>query len=93
MTPRYGSDLIVDILPQCDIRHAALNRAASLCGIHDSPINYLLDQIPEFLEYTDKEISVAMAHGYVRASGFQLSSCANRVISRIDDLERLKEAA
>jgi acetolactate synthase-1/2/3 large subunit len=49
-TPRrYGSDFIVDILRQYGIPYAAFNPGASFRGIHDSLINYLGNDKPEFL--------------------------------------------
>jgi acetolactate synthase-1/2/3 large subunit len=69
-TPRrYGSDFIVDILLRYDIPYAAFNPGASIRGIHDYLVNYLGNKTPEFLECTHEEISVAIAHGYARASG------------------------
>lgn len=77
---RYGSDFIVDILRQYDIPYVAFNPGASFRGIHDSLINYLGNKAPEFLECTHEEISVAIAHGYARASGKPMVAILHNVV-------------
>lgn len=77
---RYGSDFIVDILRQYDIPYVAFNPGASFRGIHDSLINYLGNKTPEFLECTHEEISVAIAHGYARASGKPMVAILHNVV-------------
>jgi thiamine pyrophosphate-dependent acetolactate synthase large subunit-like protein len=77
---RYGSDFIVDILRQYDIPYAAFNPGASFRGIHDSLVNYLGNKRPEFLECTHEEISVAIAHGYARASGKPMAAILHNVV-------------
>jgi len=79
-TRRYGSDFIVDILRQYGIPYAAFNPGASFRGIHDSLINYLGNETPEFLECTHEEISVAIAHGYARASGKPMVAILHNVV-------------
>lgn len=77
---RYGSDFIVDILQQYDIAYAAFNPGASFRGIHDSLVNYLGNKKPEFLECMHEEISVAIAHGYARASGKPMAAILHNVV-------------
>ncbi len=77
---RYGSDFIVDILRQYRIPYAAFNPGASFRGIHDSLINYLGNQAPQFLECMHEEISVAIAHGYARASGRPMAAILHNVV-------------
>ena len=81
VTPRrYGSDFIVDILRQYGIPYAAFNPGASFRGIHDSLINYLGNKKPEFLECMHEEISVAIAHGYARATGKPMAAILHNVV-------------
>jgi thiamine pyrophosphate-dependent acetolactate synthase large subunit-like protein len=81
LTPRrYGSDFLVDILQQYGIPYAAFNPGASFRGIHDSLINYLGNDKPEFLECMHEEISVAIAHGYARASGKPMVAILHNVV-------------
>ncbi len=77
---RYGSDFIVDILQQYDIPYAAFNPGASFRGIHDSLVNYLGNKNPEFLECMHEEISVAIAHGYARATGRPMAAILHNVV-------------
>ena len=77
---RYGSDFIVDILRQYDIPFAAFNPGASFRGIHDSLVNYLGNDKPEFLECMHEEISVAIAHGYARATGKPMVAILHNVV-------------
>jgi thiamine pyrophosphate-dependent acetolactate synthase large subunit-like protein len=77
---RYGSDFIVDLLRRYGIPYAAFNPGASFRGIHDSLVNYLGNQAPEFLECTHEEISVAIAHGYARATGKPMAAILHNVV-------------
>ena len=77
---RYGSDFIVDILQQYGIPYAAFNPGASFRGIHDSLVNYLGNKNPEFLECMHEEISVAIAHGYARATGRPMAAILHNVV-------------
>ncbi|HEX2549122.1 MAG TPA: thiamine pyrophosphate-dependent enzyme [Gammaproteobacteria bacterium] len=65
--PEYGSDLMVDILKQHEIDYVAFNPGASFRGLHDSIVNYRQD-LPWIL-CCHEEISIAIAHGYAKASG------------------------
>jgi len=67
--PEYGSDLVVDILHALGIEYAALNPGASFRGLHDSLVNYGGDSSPRTVLCCHEEISVALAHGYAKATG------------------------
>ena len=45
--PRYGSDLVVDLLRAVGIEHVALNPGATFRGLHDSLVNYGGKRAPE----------------------------------------------
>lgn len=77
---RYGSDYIVDLIQQYDIPFAAFNPGASFRGIHDSLVNYLGNKNPEYLECMHEEISVAIAHGYARATGKPMVAILHNVV-------------
>jgi len=77
---RWGSDFLVDLLRQYAIPYAAFNPGASFRGIHDSLVNYLGNQKPEFLECMHEEISVAIAHGYARATGKPMVAILHNVV-------------
>ena len=63
--PRYGSDLVVDLLTHFGVRYAALNPGASIRGIHESLTNA---GTPEIVLALHEEIAVAIAHGYAKAA-------------------------
>ena len=65
--PRYGSDVIVDLLAGQGIRYVALNPGASFRGLHDSLVNR--PGAPELLLVPHEKLAVNMAHGYAKASG------------------------
>ena len=77
---RYGSDYIADVLRHYAIPYAAFNPGSSFRGIHDSLVNYLGNRAPEILECTHEEISVAIAHGYARASGKPMAAILHNVV-------------
>jgi acetolactate synthase I/II/III large subunit len=81
LTPRrYGSDFIVDLFRHYQIPYAAFNPGASFRGIHDSLVNYLGNQSPSLLECTHEEISVAISHGYARATGKPMMAILHNVV-------------
>lgn len=74
----YGSDLIVDLLASLDIDYVACNPGATFRGLHDSLVNYRHD-IP-LIECTHEEISVAIAHGYAKATGRVMAAALHDVV-------------
>ena len=65
--PRYGSDVMVDLLAGLDIPYVALNPGASFRGLHDSLVNR--PGAPEIILCPHEKIAVQLAHGYAKASG------------------------
>jgi len=65
----YGSDVVVDMLKAFDIEYTAFNPGASFRGIHDSIVNYGGNHHPEVIFCCHEEISVAISHGYAKATG------------------------
>ncbi|MBV9168722.1 MAG: thiamine pyrophosphate-binding protein [Chloroflexi bacterium] len=79
-TPQYGSDLIVDILARLGIEYAAFNPGASFRGLHDSLVNYGGDRSPRTVLCCHEEISVALAHGYAKATGRPMVAALHDVV-------------
>lgn len=65
--PKYGSDLIVDVLEEQGVRFVALNPGASFRGLHDSLVNR--EGAPEMIVCPHEKIAVNIAHGYAKATG------------------------
>ncbi|UII69056.1 thiamine pyrophosphate-dependent enzyme [Pseudomonas sp. HN11] len=66
---KYFSDLLVDLLINQGIEYVCFNPGASFRGIHDSLVHHPDTAVPAILMCCHEEISVAMAHGYYKASG------------------------
>lgn len=65
--PRFGSDVVVDLLTDQGIRFVALNPGASFRGLHDSLVNR--PGAPEIILVPHEKLAVNIAHGYAKASG------------------------
>src|SRR5215470_3887259 len=78
--PQYGSDVIVDMLHACGITYAACNPGASFRGLHDSIVNYGGNRMPELIECCHEEISVAIAHGYAKATGTPMAALLHNIV-------------
>lgn len=78
--PRYGSDVIVDVLRALGIEYVALNPGASYRGLHDSLVNYGGNQRPQMLLCHHEEIAVGIAQGYYKASGKMMGAIVHNVV-------------
>jgi acetolactate synthase-1/2/3 large subunit len=78
--PQYGSDVIVDLLNLCGVEYAACNPGATFRGIHDSLVNYAGNHMPEIIECCHEEISVAIAHGYAKATGKPMVALVHNIV-------------
>lgn len=78
--PQFGSDVIVDILHACGITYAACNPGASFRGLHDSIVNYGDNRLPELIQCCHEEISVAIAHGYAKATGQPMAAILHNIV-------------
>src|SRR5215813_7779879 len=75
-----GSDFMVDVIKSLKIDYVYSNPASSFRGLHESLINYGKNSMPEFITNMHEESSVAMAHGYFKASGkMQMVLCHGTV--------------
>src|SRR5271168_65015 len=75
-----GSDFMVDVIKTLDIKYLPANPASSYRGIHESLINYGKNTMPEFLTCMHEESSVAMCHGYFKATGKPLMTLCHGVV-------------
>lgn len=78
--PQYGSDVIVDLLRACGITYAACNPGATFRGLHDSIINYGGNRMPEMIQCCHEEVSVAIAHGYAKATGTPMAAILHNIV-------------
>src|SRR6266699_320425 len=77
---RANSDFMVDVIKSLNIDYVYSNPASSFRGLHESLINYGKNVKPEFITCMHEESSVAMAHGYYKATGKpQLMLCHGTV--------------
>ena len=58
----------------------AFNPGSSFRGLHDSIVNFGGRESPEIIECCHEEISVAIAHGYAKASGKPMVAIAHDVV-------------
>jgi acetolactate synthase I/II/III large subunit len=79
-TPRYGSDLVVDLLRAVGVEHVALNPGATFRGLHDSLVNYAGPKGPELILTTHEEIAVGLAHGYAKAKGTPMAAVVHDIV-------------
>src|SRR5262245_36216953 len=74
---RPGSDFMVDVLRSLGIDYVASNPASSFRSLHESIVNYGGNKKPEFITCMHEESSVAIAHGYYKASGKMMAMLAH----------------
>ena len=74
---RPGSDFMVDVLRSVGIDYVASNPASSFRSLHESIVNYGGNRKPEFITCMHEESSVAIAHGYYKASGRMMAMLAH----------------
>ncbi len=78
---KYGSDVIAEQIAALNIPFVALNPGASFRGLHDSFVNYETHlPMPELIECTHEEISVAIAHGYAKATGKMMAAALHNTV-------------
>ncbi len=65
----WGSDIAAQMLRRFGIRYVSLNPGASYRGLHDSLVNHLGNTEPGILLCLHEDHSVAIAHGYAKATG------------------------
>src|SRR5436305_2403444 len=68
-TVTWGSDVAAQMLRRLGIPYVSLNPGASYRGLHDSIVNHLGNERPGILLCLHEDHSVAIAHGYAKATG------------------------
>ncbi|WP_459548623.1 thiamine pyrophosphate-binding protein [Nocardia sp. X0981] len=76
--PRFGSDVIVDLLIEAGIEHVAFNPGASFRGIHDSLVHR--PGAPEITLCMHESVAVSMAQGYAKAAGKPMAALLHNVV-------------
>ncbi|MBM2832213.1 MAG: thiamine pyrophosphate enzyme-like TPP-binding protein [Dehalococcoidia bacterium] len=77
--PRYGSDLVVDLMKAVGIEYVAFNPGSTFRGTHDSLVNYGANN-PKIVLCNHEEISVAIAHGYGVAAGKPMAVITHNIV-------------
>ena len=65
----WGSDVAAQMLCRFGFPYISLNPGASYRGLHDSIVNHLGNQTPSMVLCQHEDHSVAIAHGYAKATG------------------------
>ena len=65
----WGSDVAAQMLRRFGIPFVSLNPGASYRGLHDSIVNHLGNDTPGMILCLHEDHSVAIAHGYAKATG------------------------
>jgi len=78
-SPRFGSDVIVDLLQAFGIEYVALNPGATYRGLHDSLVNYGQGK-PEIILCTHEKVAVNVAHGYAKVTGRPMGAIVHDVV-------------
>jgi thiamine pyrophosphate-dependent acetolactate synthase large subunit-like protein len=65
----WGSDIAAQMLRRFGIKYISLNPGASYRGFHDSLVNHLGNENPGIILCLHEDHSVAIAHGYSKATG------------------------
>ena len=65
----WGSDVAAQMLRRFNFPYISLNPGASYRGLHDSIVNHLGNQTPSMVLCQHEDHSVAIAHGYAKATG------------------------
>src|SRR5580704_487460 len=77
---RPASDFMVDVIKTLDIKYLPANPASSYRALHESLIDYGKNTMPEYLTCTHEESSVAMCHGYFKATGKPIMTVVHGVV-------------
>ncbi len=74
----YGSDLVAELLKKSDIRYLSCTPGATFRGLHDSIVQ--VEEIPQLLTSPTEGFSVAMAHGYAKATGKMMAVGLHNIV-------------
>jgi len=74
---RPGSDFMVDVIKSLGVDYIAANPASSFRSLHESIVNYGGNRKPELITCMHEESSVAICHGYYKATGRPMAMLAH----------------
>ncbi|MPZ87113.1 MAG: thiamine pyrophosphate-binding protein [Nitriliruptorales bacterium] len=74
---RYGSDVVVEGLQGLGLPFISLNPGASFRGVHDSLVHH---GAPEMILTLSENVTVAVAHGYGKATGRPMGAIVHNVV-------------
>lgn len=90
--PRWGSDVVMDMLRLLDCEYAAILPGSTFRGIHDSAVNYLANRGPELIVCNHEMITVAVANGYYRATGKPMAAILHNFVGLINSSMTIYDA-
>jgi len=73
----WGSDPVAAMLRATEVPYIALVPGSSYRGLHDSIVNYLGNRGPQMILTLHEENTVAIAHGYAKASGRMMAAAVH----------------
>jgi len=73
----WGSDPVAAVLRAVGVPYIALVPGSSYRGLHDSIVNYLGNRAPQMILTLHEENTVAIAHGYAKASGRMMAAAVH----------------
>jgi len=76
--PRYGSDLVADLLREAGVDHVAFNPGSTIRGLHESLVH--AGKPPELVLCLTEGIAVTVAQGYAKACGRPMAVLLHDVV-------------
>ena len=73
----WGSDPVAQILRATGVPYIALVPGSTYRGLHDSIVNHLGNRAPQMILTLHEENTVAIAHGYAKASGRMMAAAVH----------------
>lgn len=77
---RSGSDYMVDVLRSLPLDYVSTMPGSTFRGLHESIVNYGMNEGPELLTCLHEEIAVGMAHGYAKVAGKPMAALLHGVV-------------
>jgi acetolactate synthase-1/2/3 large subunit len=75
-----GSDFMIDCLRDLGYDYVAATPGSTFRGLQESVISYAGNAKPEWITVVHEEISVALAHGYYKASGKPMAAMVHNTV-------------
>ena len=87
----WGSDPVAQVLREVELPYIALVPGSSYRGLHDSIVNHLGNRSPQMILTLHEENTVAIAHGYAKASGRMMAAAVHANIGLMRSVMRSEE--